>query len=406
MNPPQGHFAKNTPPNLTGLIKHPYTNPVVSTPTIRRFTVILLLSLSPAVRAAAPPPAVPVWEIRFGLIDPPVVAQQDITVRAPVSNQSPDPKPLECSGLAWFDGALLITSDRHGHLLFSCPIDLETLTIGVPRPHVVVRNEQNLLDDAECLALRPRPDAAPRLYVFCSLSNAPEALPLPKRNHRLRFTLKQLDPWTANRPAVIDAGLIRETLNRHFQTGGVKPYYTFNTNFASPDKNTYRWGNLEGITFIPDTPHLLCGLRNPLYRDAALLFVIRDVDELFAAPTTNLSPLIDIFTLDLGRRGVSDLAWDPLTKGYLIAAAQSNGPKLTKDQPFPPNTLDSALFWWSGRKNDPPHLFAQVPDMKIEALCRLGTSRYIAICSDEGDVSEGRPERQQSVLTIIDFTGF
>ena len=42
--------------------------------------------------------------------------------------------------------------------------------------------------------------------------------------------------------------------------------------------------------------------------------------------------------------------------------------------------------------------------MKIEAITRLGESRYIAIASDEGDVSEGRPERQ-SVLTIMEFTG-
>ena len=86
------------------------------------------------------------------------------------------------------------------------------------------------------------------------------------------------------------------------------------------------------------------------------------------------------------------------------AAAKSNGPKLDKDQPFPPNTLDSALFWWSGRKKDRPMLFATVPDMKIEAICRLGTSRFIAIGSDEGDVSEGR-EQRQSVLTILEFTG-
>ena len=44
------------------------------------------------------------------------------------------------------------------------------------------------------------------------------------------------------------------------------------------------------------------------------------------------------------------------------------------------------------------------PDMKIEAICRLGSSRFIAICSDEGDVSEGR-EQRQSVLTILDFRG-
>jgi len=114
--------------------------------------------------------------------------------------------------------------------------------------------------------------------------------------------------------------------------------------------------------------------------------------------------LVDMFTLDLGGRGVSDICWDPVTKGYLIAAGRSNGPKLDKDQPFPPNTLDCAMFWWSGRKSERPILFARAPDMKIEAICRLGDSRFIAVCSDEGDVSEGRTARQ-SVLTVLDFRG-
>jgi hypothetical protein len=115
--------------------------------------------------------------------------------------------------------------------------------------------------------------------------------------------------------------------------------------------------------------------------------------------------VIDLLTLDLGDRGVSSIAWDPMTKGYLIAAGKSNGPRLDKDQPFPPNTLDSALFWWSGRKSEKPIQIAGVPEMKIEAMCRLGFSRFIAVASDEGDESEGR-EQRQSVLTVMDFTGF
>ena len=73
----------------------------------------------------------------------------------------------------------------------------------------------------------------------------------------------------------------------------------------------------------------------------------------------------DVFTLDLGRRGVSDLCWDPVTKGYLIAAAKSNGPKRDKDRNYPPNSLDNALFWWSGRKGEKPLLFAKTHDMKV-----------------------------------------
>ena len=49
-------------------------------------------------------------------------------------------------------------------------------------------------------------------------------------------------------------------------------------------------------------------------------------------------------------------------------------------------------------------MFAEVPDMKIESVCRLGDRPYIAFVSDEGDVSEGRPQRQ-SVLTVMHFNG-
>jgi len=46
-----------------------------------------------------------------------------------------------------------------------------------------------------------------------------------------------------------------------------------------------------------------------------------------------------------------------------------------------------------------------MPDLKIEAICRLGTTAFIAVGSDEGDVSEGRVQQQQSILTILAFTG-
>ncbi|HSV27228.1 MAG TPA: hypothetical protein VLH60_04985, partial [Sedimentisphaerales bacterium] len=76
-----------------------------------------------------------------------------------------------------------------------------------------------------------------------------------------------------------------------------------------------------------------------------------------------------------------------------------------EDQPWPPNELDSALFWWSGRKNEAPILIATFPDMKIESVCRLGETHFIAVGSDEADISEGRTRQQQSILTIMHFTG-
>ncbi|MHC4863920.1 MAG: hypothetical protein ACYTEX_07550 [Planctomycetota bacterium] len=346
-----------------------------------------------------------VAEIRFGVVEPPVVAQRDITVRAATSNQQLEQKWLECSGIAWLDGQLLISSDRHCHVIFTCPIDLNSLAIGLPEPQVIIRNEQQLLDDAECLTIKRQHRGRVDVYVMCSLSNDRDELPLPKRRHMLRFNLEQTASFANSLPAVLNVSHIRDLLSEHFRAVGVQPYRTYNADFRDGDKNTYRWGNVEGMSFTPEGSSLLCGMRNPMFAGRSLMFVVRGVEDAFAGEDPGQLELVDLFTLDMDGRGVSDLCWDPVTKGYVITAAKSNGPKLDKDQPFPPNTLDSALLWWSGRKSETPILFAEAPDMKIEAVCRLGSSPFIAICSDEGDVSEDRPHRQ-SVLTILYFAGF
>jgi len=352
--------------------------------------------------AAARPAHTKVEDIHFGRVEPPVVAQQDITVRAPTSNQELEPKPLECSGIAWIGGELIITSDRHRHLIFTCPIDLDTMTIGRPQPHILIRNEQNVLEDAESVTIRYQADGSPVVYVMCSMSNGPGGLPLPMRRHMLRLTIERIEPLKLGEPALLTGSEIREAANIYFKHAGVQPYQTYYASFPGADKNTYRWGNIEGIAFVPDGSAMLCGMRNPLYHGKAILFAVQGLDKAFETEDPTLPQLTDIFTLDLGDRGISDLCWDPVTKGYLMTAAKSNGPKLDNDQPFPPNSLDAALFWWSGRKDEDCILIAKMPDMKIEAVCRLGQSRYIAVGSDEGDVSEGRPARQ-SILTIIDF---
>ena len=347
----------------------------------------------------------PVPEIRFGAIEPPVVAQRDITVRAAVSNQQPEEKALECSGMAWIGEALLLSSDRHGHVLFTCPIDVQHMAIGIPAPHVVIENEQELLNDAECLTVQGDGGGESIVYVLCSLSNDPDELPLPKRRHMLRLVLRDPGPFATAPPHVLNVGALRDLINGYFERAGITPYRTFNAGFVGADKNTYRWGNVEGLCFTPDERRLLLGLRNPLLAGRALMAVVEDVERAFRADDPDELRVTDLFTLDLGARGISDLCWDPLTQGYLMTAAKSNGPKLDKNQAFPPNTLDSALFWWTGDKRDEPVLCATFPDMKVEAVCRLGTTRYIAVGSDEGDVSEGRPQQKQSVVTILYFTG-
>ena len=306
--------------------------------------------------------------------------------------------------MVWVDGHLIITSDRHRHIIFTCPVDLDKMTIEQPKAHVIIHNEQSLLDDAECITIKRKGSAAATAYIMCSLSNGPSGLPLPMRRHMLRFTIRRLDPLEARRPIILSGGGVRGGVGACFKDADVKPYRTYSADFDEDDKNTYRWGNVEGLAFTPDGSAMLCGMRNPLHGGSAIVFALEGVDEAFLAKDSTRFKLVDLFLLDLGERGISDLCWDHVTKGYLIAAAKSNGPKLDNDQPFPPNTLDSAVFWWSGRKKEKPILFAKMPDMKVEAVCRLGESGFIAIGSDEGDVSEGRAARQ-SILTIMDFRG-
>ena len=94
---------------------------------------------------------------------------------------------------------------------------------------------------------------------------------------------------------------------------GVEPYRTYSAEFPGPDKNTYRWGNVEGMAFTPDGSFLLCGMRNPLHGTEAILFVVDGVEEAFRSADPEPLRLTDIFPLQLGGRGVSDLCWDPLT---------------------------------------------------------------------------------------------
>ena len=325
-----------------------------------------------------------VTEIHFGVIEPPVVAQKNITVLAPTSNQQSEGKPLECSGLAWLDGYLLIASDRHEHLIFTCSIDIDNMEIGTPQQHILIQNEQNLLNDIESMTILQKSDGA-YLYMMCSLSNEPDSQPLPQRRNLFYCRIDRVSPFQEEKSSVFLAETIREQLEECFKKVNVQPYYTFDENYIGEDKNTYRWGNVEGITFTPDGKYLLCGMRNPLFDDAAIVFAVSGISTDIQKKDLKVS---DFFVLDFGGRGISDLTWDPITKGYLITAAKSNGPRLDPDKLFPPNTLDSALFWWSGIKKERPVLVAKIPDMTIEAVCRLGKSRHIALGSDEGDVSE------------------
>lgn len=369
--------------------------------------LIVCLGNSQSVAATTTHPAAwqfPEFRILFGSLEPPIVFWLYSLGQAPSSNQQSELRPLECSGLAWGGQRLLVSSDRHGHVLFSTVVDLNRAEISLPQPAIVIPNEELILDDAECLTVKKDANGNQFAYAMCSLSNDRGELPLPGRRHFLRCRLKPDGEPEARGASILNMGSVREQIHKEFEILGVPLYRAFYPDFSGANKNTYRWGNVEGIAFAPNSNFLLCGMRNPLVAGRAPVFAIEGVDLAFDTGDINQMKLADLFCLDLGGRGISDLCWDPVTKGYLITAARSNGPKIDKDQPYPPNQLDSALFWWSGRKTEIPLLFAKAPDMTVEAICRLGDSPFIVIGTDERDESEGR-EHYQSVLAIMSFTG-
>ena len=47
-----------------------------------------------------------------------------------------------------------------------------------------------------------------------------------------------------------------------------------------------------------------------------------------------------------------------------------------------------------------PVLIAKMAGLNVDGVCRVGTSPYIALTSDEGDVSEGRQGRQSILLLM------
>lgn len=344
--------------------------------------------------------------------DPPIVYQTNLNASFEVSHSGTEKKPLECAGMASVEGGLIFLSDRHEHVLFTAPFDTDTMKLGKLQPKIVVPNAHGLLWDGEAITVRKRDDGSYVAYVLCSQSNDKDGRPLPQRRHMLRFTFRTLAELHARKaeesPAahgvVLDVSPIREAVNRVFKKNKIEPYRTFAADFAGENKNTYRWGNVEGMALSPDNKTIICGMRNPLVKNKAVMFALRDPDPAFDQRDATLMRVTDVFLLNLGGRGVSDLAWDGVTKGYLITAARSNGPKLNDDEVFPPNSLDAAVFWWSGQKKEEPIMIAKAPDLKLEAVCRLGSSRFIALGTDEGDVSEGRDARE-SKLIIMEFTG-
>ena len=96
--------------------------------------------------------------------------------------------------------------------------------------------------------------------------------------------------------------------------------------------------NVEGLTVTEDGRYLLVGLRNPHPGGNAVLFRLDNAEDLLDG-TADRAVLGPIVKLDLGKRGIRDIAWSPALNAYLVAAGQ------TDDEDRGPGF---ALFTWDG----------------------------------------------------------
>ena len=269
--------------------------------------------LGTGAHAQTPEEALPV--VRFGVLDPPVVAQRDVTVRAMTSNHplDPEPKLLECSGMTAIGNRLILTSDRHAHGVFLLDIDPAAATVGEPQLEIIIGNEKNLLNDLESAASLRHADGSANVYLITSLSNDPEGEADITRRRWARFAVSAEGEVVPASTRMLDVQPLRDAVEEAFSALQVRAYHAY-----TPDENdnTDRWGNIEGIAFAPQGGLALLGFRNPLAGGEAIFATVRGVDEAFDRGDPELIELVDLFRLDLGGRGVSDLAWDPVTRGY------------------------------------------------------------------------------------------
>jgi hypothetical protein len=145
--------------------------------------------------------------------------------------------------------------------------------------------------------------------------------------------------------------------------------------------------NVEGPSVSEDGRFLLIGLRNPQPGGRAVLFRVNNAEELLSNSTreAELGPVV---TLDLGGRGIRDLAWSPAHRAYVIAAGQ------TEDEVAGPGF---ALFTWDGVDSPReirafrsvldahPHFHPEVVIPLLErSTDQLVPSEQVLVLSDDG----------------------
>lgn len=154
--------------------------------------------------------------------------------------------------------------------------------------------------------------------------------------------------------------------------------------------------NIEGVTTDRDGRALLVGLRNPQENQDAIVFEIENVQDLLDG-MTDKPKLGRVLPVDLGGRGIRDIAWSPAHEAYLIAAGQID------DEAAGPGF---AVFSWSGqgRKTTRLSVFNDViashrdfhPEAIVPLLERKGgqliPSKSVLLISDDGtkNVASGK----------------
>ena len=145
--------------------------------------------------------------------------------------------------------------------------------------------------------------------------------------------------------------------------------------------------NIEGMAAARDGRGLLIGLRNPLLDGRAIVFRVEHVDEVLdgVLPTVTLGPLV---TLDLGGRGIRDMAWSAALDTYLIVGGQPND-----EGPGP----GFAIFSWPGAgpatvvdafgdlNRNPAHFHPEaIVPLPERQAGRLVPSANVLLISDDG----------------------